>query len=179
MSKVINIVEAEKLLDEELTDKQIDFLLAARQGMALHGVETSEFEKMAELELVQVMAYDNPRAMNAIKGVIPTENGVKVLSIIDNRHWNAPETPIGAQAADPIRKPKALEDAQESGERFATPKPAGKDKAPFGDRKVPVKDSVDPGKTAEEQPETARKQLGKNDPDREALDAKLDGNSKK
>lgn len=83
----INIFDATKLLDKVLGDDEIEFLLAARQGVALSEANDHTVKVMQEHGLIDIIPFDHPRAYNAIRGVVPSEDGVKVLNVIDDRKW--------------------------------------------------------------------------------------------
>lgn len=85
---VMNIVEATDLLDNDLKDDEIDYLVAARQGFALDDVPDAILKTLIDHGLVDIVPFDHPRAVNAIKGVVVSEAGVKILNVIDNRRWN-------------------------------------------------------------------------------------------
>jgi len=108
---VMNIVDAETFLDKMASD-DVDFLLAARQGIALTDIPDVTLKHLMDEDLVQIVPFDNPRATNAIKGVIVTENGTKVLNVIDSRRWAESEHPIWDQPADAEPEVDAVVKAQ-------------------------------------------------------------------
>lgn len=92
----INIMDAQRLIDKELSDAQIELLLAAREGIPYYEAEGRTFDKLNELGLVTIVPFDHPRASNSINGVIPSEDGVKVLNELDNRKWADPNTSLSS-----------------------------------------------------------------------------------
>jgi len=108
----INIFKATELLDEVLGDDEVAFLLAARQGVALSEAETHTVKVMQEHGLIDILPFDHPRASNAILGVVPSEDGVKVLNVIDDRKWAEAANPISSEPAGSEEKDEALVAAQ-------------------------------------------------------------------
>ena len=95
----LNIIDAETLVDKELSKAEVDFILAAREGVALSDVDEDIFRDLYERELVEVINFSHPRARNSIKGVVVTEDGVKITNVIDSRAWAKAETHI---SQDPV-----------------------------------------------------------------------------
>lgn len=108
----INIFDATKLIDEVLGQDEIDFLLAARQGVALQDAEDHTMKVMKEHNLVDILPFDHPRAYNAILGVVPSEDGVKVLNVLDDRKWAEARNGINSEPAMPEKTDEALVNAQ-------------------------------------------------------------------
>lgn len=109
----LNIVDATNLLDNELTKDETNFLLAARQGVAVHDADDAILRHLIELDLVQIVPFDHPRATNAIVGVIPTESGTKILNILDSRKWDDPEAPVYDTPATPSEDNSAMKATQD------------------------------------------------------------------
>jgi len=115
----INIFQATELLDEVLGDDDIDFLLAARQGVALQDVEDHTMKVMKEHNLIDILPFDHPRASNAILGVVPSEDGVKVLNVLDDRKWAAATNSISSEPAMPEENDEAVLNAQSTAKDIA------------------------------------------------------------
>ena len=116
----INIFDATKLLDEVLGDDEIEFLLAARQGVALSEANDHTVKVMQEHNLIDIIPFDHPRAYNAIRGVVPSEDGVKVLNVIDDRKWADARTGISSEPAQAESLNEALVNAQATEKDNAT-----------------------------------------------------------
>lgn len=97
----LNIVEATDLIDNELTEEQTDFILAAREGIALSDVDEDIFRDLYDAGYLEVINFSHPRARNSIKGVVLSEDGVKITNVLDSRHWAEPETHISAEPVEP------------------------------------------------------------------------------
>lgn len=117
-----DIIEAERILDEDLTDEQIDFLVASRQGAALHDVDDKTFRNLSDRGFVQIVPFDHPRATNAILGVIPTDDGIKILNVLDDRKWSQADEPIYADVEKTEVETEAQVHAQSTGKDKATRK---------------------------------------------------------
>jgi len=115
----INIFDATKLIDEVLGGDEIDFLLAARQGVALQDVEDHTMKVMKEHNLIDILPFDHPRASNAILGVVPSEDGVKVLNVLDDRKWAEARNGISSEPAMPEENDEAVLNAQSASKDIA------------------------------------------------------------
>jgi len=109
-----NIMDAEAFLDDELSDDQVDFLLAARAGVALHDVPDKVAQVLLEHRLIDIVPFDHPRATNAIKGVIPSERGNKILNVLDDRQRAEDQNGLSTEPVTSDGTNKAVADAQMS-----------------------------------------------------------------
>lgn len=102
------VVDAARLLDEKiLTDKEIEFLLRAREGLELSEVkDETAYKNLKALNLVQGMAFTHPRATKSIPGVVISEAGNTVTNEIDKRFRENSETPVEpyANADESVKK---------------------------------------------------------------------------
>ncbi len=116
MADTINIVTAEKRIDKDLSDKDLDFILTARQGVALADVDQDQFRDLYEAGYLDVVNFSHPRALNSIKGVILSESGTKIANVLDNREWSKPEVnstePVYPQRKENIEKVARPSDEQ-------------------------------------------------------------------
>lgn len=100
---VDNTVQAADVLDNSLSAEAINFLLDTRRLVITVG---SEIETEAELlghELIQALPFSHPRVSASVMGYAPTDGGQKVLSVLDDRHWSDPNTPLSAPAATSVK----------------------------------------------------------------------------
>lgn len=89
-----NAVTAAKMVDNgNINDKEISFLLRARDGVTYEQVKEDEtFAKMKERGFVQLLPLSHPRTLISISAVVPTEDGVTVLNMLDQRFREAAAT---------------------------------------------------------------------------------------
>lgn len=89
-----NAVTAAKMVDNgNINDEQIAFLLKCRNGVTYDEVkEDKVYENMKDRGFVQLLPLSHPRAFISIPAVVPTEDGVTVLNMLDQRFREAAAT---------------------------------------------------------------------------------------
>lgn len=140
----INIVDAERILDKELSDAQVELLKSAREGVPFADADGRTLDALIDRGLVEVIPFSHPRAIKSINGVVPSEDGTKVLNLIDSRHWQDPtvnlqDPPEGPQDREFVEKsqevPKGVE-AYDSDIEYVV----AEDDQPHGAEVTPDKD---------------------------------------
>lgn len=82
-----NAVDAAKMLtDKVLTDDEVRYFSAIRGGRPFLEIQDDEeYKTLMAMGLIQHIAFTHPRATLSIDGVIPTEEGVTLMNVIDQR----------------------------------------------------------------------------------------------
>lgn len=82
-----NAVDAAKMLtDKVLTDDEVKYFVSLRGGRPyLEIQDDEEYKTLIAMGLIQHIAFTHPRATLSIDGVIPTEEGMTLMNVIDQR----------------------------------------------------------------------------------------------
>lgn len=90
----LNVVTAGEVVDNDLTDDEIKFLYDVRNGIALDDVDGNVFNDLYLDGFVDVVDFTNIRASTAIKGVVLSEEGFKIMNVLEERERLKPKENI-------------------------------------------------------------------------------------
>lgn len=82
---MVDIYQANDLIDNTLSDKQKQVLWDARAGFPKAGSDKKLMQSVLDLGLITVVNFENVKAWNAIEGYVLTGDGEKVLQTIEAR----------------------------------------------------------------------------------------------
>lgn len=110
----MNVLEATDLLDNDLSKDEIEFLKIARRGIALYDVDKKVFNSVYDKGLVDTVSFQHVRADSGINGVVLTEEGIKIMNIIDQRYRERPDVSIAAPPVERNSTESPASDAQKT-----------------------------------------------------------------
>lgn len=84
---------------DKMSKDEAKFLLIARGGLALYDADDKMLDNMIEKGLVAVVGFTHVKASNPIQGIVLSEEGIKLMNIVDNRQWDTPTALISQPPA--------------------------------------------------------------------------------
>ncbi len=122
----MNIIQAKHALAQMSDDEKL-LLAQAERGVSVADVDADVLKSMHDKDYVKVVPYSHPQAGNAIPGLIPTEDGRKVLQALaefkPEEHVDLKDTADALAVEQVEEKVAALEEPVNFDERAAEREP--------------------------------------------------------